>query len=353
MTSHQAAERKTAFYNLFIEVTKTITSSLNLDEVFDLIVKKVPDIFNVEAATIRLLDEAGVNLKLMAAHGLSRDYLNRGQIDAEEPVFKALKGEPIFIADAENDSRIKYPQATKQEGVKNILVVPIPIRGEINGILRILAKRPHAYTEEEIEFITLLTEQCGIAIENGRIFKEQQAQLHYFKAIYEISKMIKSTYDLDKILDLIVARLPAVMNQKAATIRLIEAGTGVLALKAAYGLSKAYLQRGPLDHELATYYLKKGDFVVIPDAKSDIHTIYHKEAEAEGIGSILAVPISVDDEIIGILRILSAQAHHFSEVEINFAMTVAEESGIAIQRAINFHKTHSKAMKKKGEQSAG
>jgi GAF domain-containing protein len=333
---------KAACFNLFIEVTKTITSSLHLEEVFDLIVKKVPEIFHVDAATIRLLDEAGKNLILSAAHGLSQDYLNRGTIDTEEPVFKALKGEPIFIEDAENDPRINHPEATKQEGVKNILVVPIPIRGQINGILRVLAKRPRVYDEDEIGFVTSLAEQCGIAIENARIFKEQQMQLHYFKAIYEITKMINSTYELGTILDFIVARLPAVMNQKAATIRLIEEGSSTLELKAAYGLSKTYLERGPLDHELATYYLKKGDFVVIPDAKSDVHTIYHKEAESEGISSILAVPISVKDEIIGILRILTEKTHYFSEIEINFAMTVAQESGIAIQRAINYHKLHKK-----------
>lgn len=333
---------KAEYLNLFIEVTKTITSSLNLDEVFNLIVQKIPEILHVDAATIRLLDEAGENLILSASHGLSRDYLNRGTIDTEEPVFKALKGEPIFIEDAENDSRINYLEATKNEGVKNILVVPIPIRGQINGILRVLAKTPHRYDEDEIEFITSLAEQCGIAIENARIFKEQQMQLHYFKAIYEITKMINSTYELDKILDFIVACLPVVMNQKAATIRLIEEGTSTLELKAAYGLSKEYLERGPLDHELATYYLKEGDFVVIPDAKKDIHTIYHKEAESEGISSILAVPISVHDDIIGILRILTEETHYFTEAEINFAMTVAQESGIAIQRAINYHKIHKK-----------
>ena len=331
-------DRKAAFFNLFIEVTKTITSCLDLDEVFKLIAKKVPEIFNVDAATVRLLDEYRKNLILRAAHGLSDEYLNRGTIDTEEPVFKALKGEPIFIKDAENDSRINFPEATKQEGIKNILVVPIPIRGQINGILRVLAKNPRSYDAEEIEVITSLAEQCGIAIENARIFKEQQTQLHYFKAIYEISKMINSTYELEKILDLIVTRIPVVMNQKAATIRLIEEGQRALELKAAYGLSKVYLERGPLDRELATYYLMKGDFIVIPDAKNDIHTIYHKEAESEGISSILAVPITVQDEIIGILRILTAETHYFSEVEINFAMALAEQSGIAIQRAIDYNR---------------
>jgi GAF domain-containing protein len=135
-----------------------------------------------------------------------------------------------------------------------------------------------------------------------------------------------------------LTRLPAIMDLKAATIRLIESPKGKLELKAAYGLSQSYLQRGPLDEELATYYLKKGEPVVIPDAKIDIHTIYHKEAESEGIGSILAVPISVHDETIGILRLLTEQVRFFSDAEINFAMAVAEQGGVAILRAIDYQK---------------
>ncbi len=333
-----AVESKTAFLDLFIKVTKAITSSLDLDEVFELITHKIPEIINVDAATIRLLDASGKKLVLRASSGLSEAYLNRGTIDTEEPVFKALKGEPIVIEDAVQDPRIIYPKATKQEGIKSILVVPIPIRGQISGILRLLTKSSRSYDQDEIDFVTALGEQCGIAIENARIFKEQQTQLTYFKAIHEIGKTINATYELDKILDLIVTRLPIVMDLKAATIRLIEARKGTLELKAAYGLNKSYLERGPLDEELATYYLMKGDPVVIPDAKKDVHTIYHKEAESEGISSILAVPITVRDEVIGILRLLTADVRYFSNADINFAMAVAEQGGVAIQRAIDYNK---------------
>ena len=147
--------------------------------------------------------------------------------------------------------------------------------------------------------------------------------------------MINSTYDLDRILELIVTRLPLVMNLKGATIRLIDDHKGRLQLKAAYGLSQSYLDRGPLDEELATYYIREGEPVVIPDAKVDFHTIYHKEAETEGVTSVLAVPISVQDEIIGVLRLLTAEMRYFSHADVNFAMAVAEQSGIAIQRAID------------------
>ena len=290
---------------------------------------------NVDAATIRLLNPAGKRLKLLAAHGLSDAYLNRGAIDKEEPVFKALKGEPLVIEDAGNDPRINYPEETRREGIQTILVVPIPIRGKINGVLRLLSKSPRAFDPDEIKFAAAIGEQCGIAIENARAFEEQQQQLNYFKAICKIAKTINATYDLDTILDLIVTRVPAVMNLKAATIRLIETKKGVLKLKAAHGLSRQYLERGPLDDELATHYVRQGDPVLISDASKDIHTIYHKEAESEGIGSILAVPISVQNDIIGVLRLLTEEIRYFSDAEINFAMAVAEHGGLAIQRAID------------------
>ena len=332
------AKKDATFLDLFIEVTKAITASLDLDEVFRLITKKIPEIIGVDAATIRLLDASGRKLELRAAHGLSKTYLDRGTIDTEEPIFKALKGQPFVIEDAGQDPRIKYPEATRQEGIQTILVVPIPIRGKISGVLRLLTRKPHAYPQDEIDFVAAIGEQCGIAIENARVFKEQQIQLAYFKAIHEIGKTINATYELDTILDLIVTRLPAVMQLKAATIRLIEENKGQLALKAAHGLSETYLQRGPLDDELATYYLKQGEPVVIPDARQDIHTLYHKEAQAEGIRSILAVPIEVQGEVIGILRLLTEEVRYFSPADINFAMAVAEQGGVAIQRALDYSK---------------
>jgi len=101
---------------------------------------------------------------------------------------------------------------------------------------------------------------------------------------------------------------------------------------------KTHLQRGALDEELATHYILQGEPVVIPDAHVDIHTIYHKEAKAEGVGSILAVPITFREEPIGMMRLLTAEVRYFSAADINFAMAVAEQGGIAIQNVVNYQK---------------
>lgn len=329
-------DREKTYLQLFIDVTLAITSKLNMNEVFTLIARKIPEVIGVDAATIRLLDTSGKKLELRAASGLSDNYLQRGPVDKESSVLRALKGTPIAILDAPSDPRIQYPEEARQEGIISILVVPIPIRGEICGILRLLHRSPRVFDQQEIDFVAALAEQCGIAIENAKIYEEQSRQLNYFKVVYGIGKSINSTRKLDQILDLIVTKLTEVMKLKACTIRLIESVSGRMELKAAYGLSRTYLERGPLDDELATYYILKGEPVMIPDATVDLHTIYHKEAANEGVGSVLAVPITVKDETIGMIRLLTSEVRYFSPADINFAMAVAEQGGIAIQNSINY-----------------
>jgi GAF domain-containing protein len=60
-------------------------------------------------------------------------------------------------------------------------------------------------------------------------------------------------------------------------------------------------------YELAAHYVLQGEPVVIPDAIEDVQTIYHKEAKAEGVDSILAVPSTVREEPIGMMRLLTGQ----------------------------------------------
>lgn len=61
------ADREKSFNDLFIKLTQAITSSLDPDEVLELITRKVPEVLHVDAATIRLLDASGKNLLLRAA----------------------------------------------------------------------------------------------------------------------------------------------------------------------------------------------------------------------------------------------------------------------------------------------
>ncbi|RLC24154.1 MAG: GAF domain-containing protein, partial [Deltaproteobacteria bacterium] len=295
------------FLHLFQKVTRMITSTLDVEKVLDVIVEKVPEILGVDAATIRLLDETGEKLFLVASHGLSQEYLSRGPIDAELSVIKALAGEPVAIQDALSYPHIQHPEAIRKEGIKSLLVAPIIMKGEISGILRLLTKRPRLFQKNEIEFIAALAEQCGIAIENAKIYEEQNHQIQYLKSLEEIGKALNSTFQLQEVLDFIVAKVPEVMNLKGCTIRLFDPEKGHLNLVAASGLSEEYLGRGSIDDELSTHHAMMGEPVIIHDATTDPRITYQDNAKKEGVASILAVAIVVKKRIIGVLRLLTSE----------------------------------------------
>jgi two-component system, NtrC family, sensor kinase len=326
------------FLHLFQKVTRMITSTLDVDQVLNVIVQKIPEVIGVDAATIRLLDPGGEKLLLLASYGLSHEYLNRGPIDAEQSVSKALTGTPVAIYDALSYPHIQFHEATKKEGIKSLLIAPIIMKDKIAGVLRLLTKKPRRFKNSEMEFIAALAEQCGVAIENARIYEEQNRQIRYLKSLEEIGKVINSTFQLQEVLDFIVGKIPDVMDLKGCTIRLLDPVKGHLDLVAASGLSEEYLGRGSIDDELGTHQAMTGKPVIIHDAPSDPRITYRDDAKKEGIASILAVAIVVKKRIIGVLRLLTSEKRNFSDAQINFATAIAEQGGIAIQNAKSYSK---------------
>ena len=326
------------FFHLFLKVTRMITSTLDPEKVLDVIVQNVPEVIGVDAATIRLIDTAGEKLLLVASSGLSQEYLNRGCIDAELSVTKALSGTPVAIHDALSYPHIQYPEAIKKEGIKSLLIAPIIVKTKVTGVLRLLTKKPRIFKTSEIEFIAALAEQCGIAIENARVYEEQNRQIRYLKSLKEIGRVINSTFQLKEVLDFIVTKIPEVMDLKGCTIRLLDPNKGHLDLVAASGLSKEYLSRGCIDDELSTQQALKGEPVIIHDAASDPRIAYQDNAKKEGVASILAVAIVVKKRVIGVLRLLTSEKRNFSDAQINFATAIAEQGGIAIQNAKSYSK---------------
>lgn len=335
----KTVSKEREYLNVFQAVTRAASSTLNVGEVLDMIVRKIPDVLNLKAATIRLLDDSGKRLHLVAAHGLSDKYLNRGPVDTEENIIEALNEKPVAIYDVSTDPKIRYRKEAEEEGIKSMLTLPVIARGRVIGVLRLITGWPRHFTKEEIAFAASLAEQCGTAIENARMYERQYTEIKYLKTIQEISKAVSSTLNIGEILDMIVKKMPEIMKTKAATIRLLDASGKKLDLVASHGLSEQYLKRGSVEAEDSIASALEGKPVAIYDATTDTRILYRDEAKVEGVKSILVVPIVVRGRTIGVIRLLTDEHHEFSQDQIDFAVALAEQGGIAIENARMFEKT--------------
>ncbi len=154
-----------------------------------------------------------------------------------------------------------------------------------------------------------------------------------FRVLYEIAAAINSTLSTDQVLQAVVKSVTEAIRVKACRLLLREAGSRELIHAASYGLSENYLSKGPVTLDPILGEVSKGNPTLVLDAVYDRRVLYPDAAKEEGIASILSVPLISTGELIGILRIYTAERRFFSPEEIDFLETVADLSVIALSRA--------------------
>lgn len=156
-------------------------------------------------------------------------------------------------------------------------------------------------------------------------------EINYFKTICKVSKAFGGTLSQSKLLDLIVTSAIETMDAKAACLFLADEEEDVFIPVAQKGLSDKYLHAKPLHAKKIVGAILKGGYLAIRDATTDPRVENHKMKKAEGIASILDVPVMVKDKTIGVLALYTAKPRDFSENEIDFLTALAEHGGRAIE----------------------
>lgn len=155
----------------------------------------------------------------------------------------------------------------------------------------------------------------------------------YLQSFKEIAKALSSHLGAADVLETIVREITQTMNLKGATIRLVNPKTNTLELAASVGLSDKYLHKGPVDVDKSLTEALTGRPVAIFDAAHDPRMQYPKEAQEEGIASMVAIPMMFKGKVIGVMRLISAEPREFTMDEVDIAAAVAEMGAQLISNA--------------------
>lgn len=153
----------------------------------------------------------------------------------------------------------------------------------------------------------------------------------YFKTFCRVSKAFGTAATRNELLDLIVTSAIDSMAGKAACLFLQDKSRDIFVPTAQKGLSEAYLHANPLKAKAVVGALEKQGYLAFPDATSDPRLENHDAKKAEGIASLLTVPVTVKNRTIGVLSLYTAVRREFEIDEIDFLRALAEQGGMAIE----------------------
>jgi GAF domain-containing protein len=153
----------------------------------------------------------------------------------------------------------------------------------------------------------------------------------YYESVYQIASILNSARDPRALLHSIVETTAKAMGAKACSLMLLTAERDVLLHTAAYGLSDRYLRKGPVAVGQIISYVLEGKPVAVLDATTDERVLYREQAKKEGIASMLSVPMRLRGEVIGVLRVYTAEPRRFSKDDIRFVETIGNLGAVALE----------------------
>jgi len=153
-----------------------------------------------------------------------------------------------------------------------------------------------------------------------------------YEALIRITKALSVIRDPEEIVLVAVEGVTHALNVKGCTLFLFSPRSEELKLAGSFGLSDEYLDKGPVSslRSIASS-LREGQPVAIFDVADDPRIQYPEAALKEGIASILSVPITIGERIIGSMRVYTAEPWEFTFNDVNFVQAVAQVVGMALE----------------------
>jgi diguanylate cyclase (GGDEF)-like protein len=163
--------RQSQELNIFHDVAKALTSSLDLDSILQTIMEKMAEYFRPDTWSLLMVDEEHEELYFAIAVGAAAEKLKNIRLKVGEGIagWVAKNGEPVILRDAEKDPRFarRIDEATQCE-TRSVICVPLRSKLRVLGVIQLVNVDIAQFNEPEVFFLQALCDYAAISIENAR-----------------------------------------------------------------------------------------------------------------------------------------------------------------------------------------
>jgi signal transduction histidine kinase len=164
---------KAGLFESLASVSRTINSTLNLDEALRAITHEACVLMRARMCSLMMLDESREWLDLRASHGAGEAYLKKPRLSVAESVLGVVvrRKKPIQLENVQTSSRYQNVELARREGLISLLSVPLLFADQVIGTLNVYTGKPYNFSNEEIRILGALAELSAIAIEKARLYE--------------------------------------------------------------------------------------------------------------------------------------------------------------------------------------
>jgi diguanylate cyclase (GGDEF)-like protein len=334
----QQTTRRTEEMNVLNEIGRALSSTLDIDSLCDRIYSEMRRLFDAENFFIARFDaeHEEVFLDLEVVEGERRPRRSRplrnGLI---EYVLRTRK--PLLVRDGFQEEMHRLGIETRK-WIGCFAGVPVVLYDRAVGVMAVLSRDERVYDENHIELMRVLASSAGIAMENARLFGQEQEKSRHLTLLNNVSRHAITTLNVEQMLVRIAEELEQGLIYDHIGIGLADYDAKEIVVRAEAGRRREALGRrvafgdGLIGDVARTGEASSGS---APDGSPFL---------LEGSVSGLALPIVYGDELLGVLYIESSELHDFTEEEHLLLRTLADLISGALHNARTLQEAQEQAI---------
>jgi sigma-B regulation protein RsbU (phosphoserine phosphatase) len=314
--------------DFLLDVSAATSETLDLDRILGNVAEIVKDVMPYDLFAILLYNERlpGLHIRFSIGH--------------REEVVKSLvipPGEGITGKAASLRQPVLVPDVRKEPGylnaldaVRSELAVPMVARGKLVGVIDLQSTRLSAYNEQDRALLMLIASRVAVSIDNARLYRRVERQNRTLKTLAHLSQEFRSILALDELLGKVAKSVHAMVNFDGFSILLLDPERKTLR----HRFSERYDERVSLDN----VELGKGITGAAAESRAPVRVV---DTLADpryipshpGIRSELAVPMIVQDRVVGVLDLESERVGFFTEEHVRLLGLLAPQVAASVENA--------------------
>jgi PAS domain S-box-containing protein len=347
-------EQRNSELALLNEISDDMSRTLDVKNLTHIVGEKIREIFNSDSSIIMLLDKKTNLIHIPYEY----DRNEGGYIDYIEPfpvgtglASKVItSGQPLMAATFEEEisKGAYFPPEIIEKGSgfysQSWLGVPIIVKDQTLGLIALSDARANAFNESHLRLMQTLSSNVGVAIENARLFQEEQQRAVELFIINSVQAALAAELNIQGIYDTVGDKIREIFHNSDVGIRIYDPNTNMEYFPYCYenGI-RIKVEPDPLPEKgISAHILRTRETIVINENMSKVAEQYgsYTMPGTQAEKSAVYVPLIVGDQGRGLICLINMEREHaFSESDVRLLQTLANSMSVALENARLFNET--------------
>jgi len=319
------------------DVTTTLTSTLEIDQVFNRILEQLRRAIAFDTASVFLLEHD--NARIVAASGFPDEQEVIGTILGKEQTFFQeirVSRTPIVIEDVQKTT--EWVVIEGAEKIRCWMGIPLMTGDEVIGFLTVDSYTPGNYSQMDADLAQAFANQAAVAVQNARLYATTRRRLSETDTLFYISNLIVDSAepDVESILHMVVNQLWQNFGYYHVHVYLIDQESGTLIASQGSGpIGAQLIEEGyqfTLEEGIVGYAASVGEAFMTNDVTDVL--FFKPHPLLPDVSAELAAPLRVRNEILGVLDVQHHPPYSFDDADFRFLTTLADQIAVVLDKAM-------------------